>query len=266
VSARGLLGHLWRRHRVALAALAAGSFLFQWVFTRAAPTPSKTDALRGLLALVPPAVMDVFGADLTAALSPQGFLALGWAHPFPLLMMAVWVVRVGAASVAGEIGRGTMDLVASRPVPRAGIAATALAMVLGGLAAIVGAGWVGTAVGLAMRPLAGAAASQLLPVAGGAWLLFAAFGAMTVLISAARRHGGEAISLAAALMAVSFALDYLARAWRPIAWARPLSLFAHYEPRHLLGGGIPGGDALVLGVVGAVCAGLAFAVLQRRDL
>jgi len=263
---RPLLGHLWRRHRVALLALSAGSFLFQWVITRAAPAPSKAETLRGLLALVPPAVMNVFGSDLTAALSPRGFLALGWAHPFPLLMMAAWVVRVGASSLAGEIGRGTMDLVASRPVPRTSVVLSALAVALGGLALIVAAGWAGTAVGLAMRPMEGAAARQLLGVAAGAWLLFAAFGCMTLLLSALRRHGGEAISLASGIMAVSFALDYLGRAWHPIAWARPLSLFAWYEPRRIIDGALAGGDVLVLGIVGLACAGLALAAFHRRDL
>ena len=266
MSGRPLLGHLWRRHAHALAALAAGSFLFQWVFTRAAPAPSRAEALRGILAFVPPAVMDVFGSDLTAALSPRGFLALGWAHPFALLMMAVWVVRVGAASLAGEIGRGTMDLVASRPVRRASVVAWSLAAALGGLALIVAAGWTGTAVGLATRPLEGAAPGQLIGPAILAWLLFAAFGCMTLLLSALRRHGGEAISLASGIMAVSFALDYLGRAWRPIAWARPYSLFAHYEPRRLVSGAIAGGDAAVLGLVALVCAALAFAAFHRRDL
>ena len=41
-----------------------------------------------------------------------------WNHPFVLLMFAVWAIARGSAGVAGEIERGTMDLILSRPVPR----------------------------------------------------------------------------------------------------------------------------------------------------
>lgn len=264
---RVLLGHLWRRHRLALLFLAIGMFLFEWIFTRIAPEPAQAERIRGLLfGFVPPAVMEVFGQEMLANLTARGFLGFGWVHPFPVLMLAIWTVRVSAGSLAGEIARGTMDLVAARPVSRASLVTTT-ALTLGlGLAVIVAAGWAATAVGLAIRPLDGVRGADFLRVAGAAWLLFLAFGAVGLVVSATHRSGGGAIALTSALLAVSFAVDFLARVWRPIAWSRPWSLFGYYQPQQILTRGLAREDAMLLGLVALVALALAFAVFQRRDL
>jgi ABC-2 type transport system permease protein len=261
-----LLGHQWRRHRSALLVLTVGNALFQWAITRVVPDPSRTELIRQLVDLAPPPVRVFLGDELVANLSARGFLGFGWVHPFPLLLLGVWAVRVSAGALAGEIGRGTMDLIASRPVARsAQVAAAALALV-GGLAAIAFAGWAGTAVGLQMRPLEGVAAGDLLPVAVMALLLFASAGCVALFVSATRREGGAAVSWCAGLLAGSYVLDYLARVWSAIAFLRPLSLFRYYEPQRILREGVAAQDIAVLAAVGAAGLVLAFAAFARRDL
>ncbi len=258
-----LLRRQWRHHRASLAWLAFGMLVFEFLITKLAPA---TDRMQGLLDLLPPPVLDLFGAELRATLSPAGFLAFGWVHPFVLMMLAVWIVRVGAGSLAGEIGRGTMDLLVARPVPRGAIVASAALALAAGLAVLCLAGWGGIALGLRMRTLGGAGALELAWVVLACWLLFAAAGAVTLAISAVRRSAGSATALAAGFLAASFALDFIARAWAPLTWARPLSLFAYYAPQQIVARGLAPGDALALGVVAAAGVLLAFGAFQWRDL
>jgi ABC-2 type transport system permease protein len=266
VSVGTLLGHLWRRHWGTLVMLAAGNALFQWAITRVVPAAAQTGFVRELLDMAPAPVRVLIGEDLVANLSARGFLGFGWVHPFPLLLLGVWAVRVSAGALAGEIGRGTMDLIASRPVARsAQVAAAALALA-GGLAAIAFAGWAGTAAGLQMRPLEGVTAGDLLPVAAMALLLFASAGCVALFVSATRREGGAAVSWCAGLLAGSYVLDYLARVWSAIAFLRPLSLFRYYEPQRILREGVAVQDIAVLAAVGAAGLVLAFAAFARRDL
>lgn len=266
MSAGTLLGHAWRRHRMALLLLAAGSAVFHWAITRVVPTASETGLVRELLDMLPGPVRVLIGEDLVANLSARGFLGFGWVHPFPLLLLGVWAVRVSAGSLAGEIGRGTMDLIASRPVARpAQVAAAALAL-LGGLAIIVTAGWGGAALGLQTRALEGVSARDLLPVAAMALLLFASAGAVTLFVSAVSRDGGAAVSWCAGLLAGSYVLEYLARVWSAIGFLRPLSLFRYFEPQRILREGVAANDLAVLGAVGAAGLILAFAAFARRDL
>jgi len=261
-----LLEHLWRRHRGAMLLLAAGNAFFQWAITRVVPAASQTGLVRELLDLAPAPVRVLIGEDLVANLSARGFLGFGWVHPFPLLLLGVWAVRVSAGGLAGEVGSGTMDLIASRPVARSSQVAAAAVAVAAGLVAIAGAGWAGTALGLQMRSLEGVAAPDLLPVAGMAFLLFASAGAVALFVSATRRDGGAAVSWCAGLLAGSYVLDYLARVWSAIAFLRPLSLFRYYDPQRILREGVAAQDVAVLAAVGAAGLVLAFATFARRDL
>ena len=258
-----LLRRQWRHQRVALAWLALGMLVFEFLITKLAPDVSR---MQGLLDLLPPPVLEVFGAELRATLSPSGFLAFGWMHPFALLMLGAWVVRVAAGSLAGEIGRGTMDLVAARPVARGAIVAAAALALYGGLGLLCLAGWVGIAVGLAQRSLGDSRAADLVGAVATCWLLFAASGGLALLVSAVRRTAGSAIAIASGVLAGSFALDFVARAWTPLAWARPLSVFAYYAPQQIAARGIVPADLLVLAVVAGATTALAFIAFQRRDL
>ncbi len=266
MSALALLGHQWRRHRAALLLLAAGNGLFMWAITRVVPDPSRTGLVRQLVEMAPAPVRVFLGEELVANLSARGFLGFGWVHPFPLILLAAWVVRVAAGALAGEMGRGTMDLVASRAVRRSAQVTAAALAVGAGAAVIAAAGWAGTALGLALRPLPGVRALDLLPVAAMSALLSAGAGAVCLLVSAARREGGAAISWCAGLLACSYVLDYLARVWTTIASLRPLSSFRYYEPQRILREGVASADVAVLAAVGAAGLLLAYAVFARRDL
>jgi ABC-type transport system involved in multi-copper enzyme maturation permease subunit len=258
-----LLWHAWRRHRIPLVTIGIAIGLFEFILTRLAPAPNEVSWVSGLLMTLPPEMRALIGNDV--ALSAGGFLALGYGHPFFILLMSAWVVRTGSAGVAGEIGMGTMDLLASRPVPRWHFVAAGMATVAAGLGLVVACAWIGTAIGLRTRPL-DLGASAFLPLAAAAWLLFAAWGAVGILIGATRRDGGQAVAWITAMIAASFVLDYLARLWAPISALRPLSLFRYYEPQAIFASGIPADSLLALASTLAACLAAALVVIQRRDL
>ena len=261
-----LLAHHWHRHRLTLVLVAAGLLIFEWVITRIAPSPTQTGAIEGLLDLLPAPLMTVFGNEIAANLNPRGFVSFGYTHPFALILLGAWAVRVSAGALAGEMGRGTMDLLAARAVPRWAHVTAAFSALAVGLAVIAGAGWVGTAWGLAGRPEFVLAARAFAPVAAMLWLLFVAFGAVGLLVSASRRTGGAAIAIESALLAISFAVDYLARAWAPIGWLRPASLFMYFRPVQIAADGIAAADAVVLGAVTLTAIFATAVVMARRDL
>jgi ABC-2 type transport system permease protein len=261
-----LLGHQWRRHRAALGLLAAGNAFFAWAITRVVPDPSRTGVIRELVEMAPAPIRVFLGDELVANLSARGFLGFGYVHPFPLILLGVWAVRVATGALAGETGRGTMDLIASRPVARGSQLAAAAVAVVAGVVAIAAAGWAGTAAGLLLRPLAGVTAVEFLPVAAMSAILFSSVGAVCLLVSSAGREGGTAISWCAGLLAGSYVLDYLARVWGAIAFLRPLSPFRYYEPQRILREGIASTDVVVLAAVALAAVVLAWTVFARRDL
>jgi ABC-type transport system involved in multi-copper enzyme maturation permease subunit len=249
---------------VALLPMAAGLALFEFLLTRIAPAPDERGWIAGILAAAPPELLAVIGDDVSAG-SPAGFLAIGYGHPFFFLILSSWIARVACGALAGEIGRGTMDLLAARPMARWVQVVAGAVAVAAGLAVLTAAALTGTAAGLAVRPL-GLSASYFLPVVAVAWLLFMAFGAVGLLVSATRRDGGAAIGWLSGIIATSFVLEYLARLWKPMAALRPWSLFTHYNPQQIVKAGWGLMDVATLAGVAVAALVGAIVVFSRRDL
>ncbi len=258
-----LVRHAWARHRVPLIPISAAIGIFEFILTRMAPAANEVSWMSSLLAAFPPELRTLIGDEI--ALSPGGFLAIGYGHPFFILLLSAWVVRTSSAAVAGEVGPGTMDLLASRPVPRWHFVAAGMTAIAVGLTTIVGAAYIGTAIGLGLRPL-GVRPAAFGPLAGGAWLLFAALGGVGLLISSTRRDGGQAIAWTTAFLAASFVLDYLARLWTPITRLRSLSLFRYYEPQAIFASGLPVTTMVVLAATLILTLAGSTIAVSRRDL
>ncbi len=263
---RVLLRHHVRLHRVPLVPLALGLALFEWIMTVVARQPEISQFVSGILRAAPPQFLALLNQELISTVSARGIIGIGYSHPFALIMMAVWAVRVPSAALAGEIGRGTMNLVAARPVVRGAQVAAALLALLGGLAVLAVAAWLGTFVGLVGQPLEGVTPWQYLPVAAGLWLLFASAGCVGILVSSLAREAGPAIAWTSGLMAGSYVLDYAARVWPRIAPLRPFSLFRYYEPQRTVITGLALNDVQICAAVAGVALLGAFAVFSRRDL
>ena len=261
-----LFRHHVRLHRMPLIPLALGLALFEWMMTFVAREPSVSSFLSSALRAAPPQFLALLNQDLVATVSAQGIIGVGYTHPFALILMAVWAVRVPSAALAGEIGRGTMDLVATRPVVRGAQVVAAFLALLAGLTVLALAAWLGTFVGLVGRPLEGVTPWRYFPVATAMWLCFVAAGTVGILVSALAREAGAAIAWTSGLMAGSYVLDYAARVWPKIASLRPASLFRYYEPQQVVTAGLGASDVEVFGLVAAVALLAAFAVFSSRDL
>lgn len=62
-----------------------------------------------------------------------------WNHPFILVNVLVWAIARGSLAVAGELERGTLDLILARPVARSSYILAHALTALGGLALMAGA-------------------------------------------------------------------------------------------------------------------------------
>jgi len=258
-----LLRYGWRRHRIPLLPMIGVILAFEFVMTRMAPAPEDVNWMSALLSAVPPNLLQIAGGDI--AFSTRGVLAIGYGHPFLLVLLSLWIVRVASGAIAGEIGRGTMDLLAVRPVWRWHLLAGGYLVLVAGVVALVAAAWTGTALGLATRPI-GETARPFAAVSLMLALLFAAWGAIGMMVSVVRRDAGSAIAWTSGLIATSFVLDYLARLWKPMAAFRPFSLFAYYRPQALAISSISPPDAIALAAVVVLSLVVAVALLRRRDL
>lgn len=206
------------------------------------------------------------GADLAGGLGPEIFAAIPWVHPVVLAVVWAHAIVFCTRVPAGEVDRGTADVLYSLPVSRWELHLSETAA------------WVGSALVVLLLAIAGNALGNRM--AGAVWnvgrvgivvvnllAMYLVVGSFAWLMAAASDRRGRAMAVAFVVVVASFLLNYLAQFWtllEHIAW---MSLLRYYRPLVALKEGTwPVRDVLVLGVLAVGLWVAAGAVSARRDL
>lgn len=230
-------------------------------------------------------IQTVVGGDTVRFDQPLDLMTVGYAHPLVLTILCVWAVGRASSAIAGEIDRGTMELLLAQPLARWQVILAHFWIDLIVIPMVTLSLWMGTWLGvwlfgaidfhasptardMHLNPLAFAPA--LLNVAA---FLFAVSG-LTMWMSAAGRFRNQVLGLAVLLMLVQFAVNVIGQLLPFLAWLRPLTFFYYLTPQQLILTGqwtvawgslsVPG--VAVLAVVGGIGYLLALATFCRRDL
>jgi ABC-type transport system involved in multi-copper enzyme maturation permease subunit len=185
-------------------------------------------------------------------------LAVVWAHSI------ITCTRVPA----GEVDRGTIDVLLGLPVSRWGLVVSETAVWLAGVAAILALAVLGHLIGSRnvaadLRP---ELARVLIVIANLGCLSFAV-GAAAWLASSLSDRRGRAITTVFVIMVASFLVNYLAQLWQPAQRIAFLGVLRYYRPLMILRDGAwPVTDMAVLLCVGGACWAAAGVIFARRDL
>jgi ABC-2 type transport system permease protein len=228
-------------------------------------------------------------------------ISIGYVHPLMQIIFGIWAIGRASSAIAGEIDRGTMELLLAQPIPRWSVVLSHLAVdaIVIPLLCLSLSG--GTILGCRLvGPFtANTAALQVFPFpvqvdeslfqvdpwafGPGLWnvggLLFAISG-VTIALSAAGRFRGRVVGLAVVIFLVQFLVNVVGQLWDAVARLRPFTVFFYYQPQQIVlndrwtvspalawGGGPEAANVLmVLFAVGAVGYALALGVFTRRDL
>jgi ABC-2 type transport system permease protein len=247
-------------------------------------------------------IQTFFGGESLKFFDPKETLSIAPMHPLVQAILCIWAVGRAAGAIAGEIDRGTMELLLAQPVARKN---AILAHFLVDLTVIpilclafIGGIHVGTAIvgkftvdpgvyeALKITPPNPLPTYTLEPAAvrPGMWnaaaLLFAVSG-YTMWLSSAGRSRNRVLGLAILITLVQFLVNVIGQLWDGLAFLRPFSVFYYYEPQTINLRGVwtvdPGlawtGKPLiavnvivVLVAVGAIGYAMALRTFVRRDI
>ena len=261
-----LLRYSLRRWRVFLGSAALLLVAFQFFMILAARSLELSGRFR-LLEAVMPAFMSQW-SNMTAA-SFTGFVLFGYSHPLVQLFLVATAIGLGSEPAA-EIDTKFVDLLMSRPLPRAAPINRTLTLLLlaaiGAMTCMLAATWSG------LRLLAPASARQpeprvVISLAANLACLVLAWGGITVALASVSRRRSTVAGACGLLAFTMFVLVYVGRFWDAVAPVARVSPFHYFDPFGLMGG-LPLATSNVvtlLGifVAGAVIANIAYA---RRDL
>ena len=257
-----------RQKRGSLIAFAIATGLFTYIVVASYPAIGGMAAVESVVETFPPGLRRLLriAPGLQAGFGFINYLALGFFHPVFLGFGSAFVVGRATDALAGQIERGSIYHLLSRPIARQTVVlGKALELMLGaGMVAM--AGWVGTAVGVATTDLPLAVPlDRYLMIALSAWALFAALGAGALAISSLGNRTERVVGIASGWTLVSFVLDVL-----PVVSESPLGVlnpWHHYDPQAVVATGVVPivGILVWIGwIVGATA--LACVVWTQRDL
>lgn len=182
----------------------------------------------------------------------------------PLVLIA-YAVMTGAAATAGEEQAGTMSMLSAQPVSRRSILAQKGLSLAGGLAVVTLVFGAATAISAALFGVDALTTAHVAAACLHLYLLALLFGAVT--LAAGTLTGNPSIT--AGIGGGLAVAAWVSASMLPVAgldgWAR-LSPWYYFSSGEPLANGIDLTHVLVLAVLTALAAAIAFVAFDRRDL
>jgi ABC-2 type transport system permease protein len=255
-----------RDERRALALWGMGTALLIAMMVAFYPSIKDNEQIEELAEAYPENLMALMGiGDLTDIASGAGYLSaelFGFMGP---LLFIIYAVRLGSGAVAGEEGRGTLEVLLSEPITRGRLVVQKAAAVVSATVLLAVAYWAVLAIGAAgagmdVGPLRLAEATFSL------LLLGLAFGALALAVGCVAGGWGTSVGVASAVALGTHLLNALGGMVDYMEPARWLSPFYYYSGADPLRNGLHLGHAAVLLVAIGVLLMVAYFGLRRRDL
>lgn len=266
---RGLIYKSVREVWPAVVVVGSGLFAVQILFAHVLPTFYK-DLAENLLQVefIRKMISAFLGSDAGAAIGPAAMSAMAWAHPIVLALVWSLTIMICTRVPAGEVDRGTIDVLLSLPVTRTNVYLSETLVWFFSGAAVIALGFCGNVVGgwsIETR-LSGTAAHRAW-VSANLFALYVAVGGAAWLASALCDRRGRAVGIVLGILIASFVLNFLAAFNETVKHFSFLSVMDYYRPLLILQGGAkPFRDISTLLFVGAACWILGAFVFARRDV
>jgi ABC-type transport system involved in multi-copper enzyme maturation permease subunit len=210
----------------------------------------------------------MLGTDLAEGLGPELFVSIPWVHP--VLLAVIWAHAIICCTrvPAGEIDRGTIDVLLSMPVSRWRLyVSDSLVCLLSAVAMFVCA-LAGNAMGISrVQNVNHPPFASVLVVVTNLLALYLAVGATAWFFSSLSDRRGRAMGVVFVIVVASFLLNYLAQFWEPAQQLAPFGLLRYYRPLFVLrNGDWPTRDLAILLTSAAVLWSAGGVIFSRRDL
>ena len=210
----------------------------------------------------------MLGTELADRIGPQMFQSMAWVHPVPLALTWAHAIVSCTRIPAGEVDRGTADVLLSLPVSRWEIFISETIVWLGAGAALLTAALAGNLLGgLGLPADQRPQLSHVLIVLLNLFCLYGAVGGFAWLVSSMGDRRGRAMTIVFLVLLALFLLNYLAQFWQPLEKFVVFSPLHYHRPVNVLSRGTwPGRDMAVLIGSGSLMWLAGGIVFTRRDL
>ena len=223
-----LLLRFWTlRILLAWCSIAFWIFLFQIVVCGIVHDNEKVKVFIQYIDMLPSFIKTFIGGEAVHVGNIAGLIAIGYQEPFVLLLYMLYAVGVPTALLAGEVQRGTMELILSRETTKTQIYICAGLITIIGMFALVAIMFLGTVIATHLYdfdqdvPLY---SFFMLAINGG--ILASTVGGIALLAAACFRRS-MAVSITVAYLILNYFAEIVAEWWPRMKWLEPINIF-HY--------------------------------------
>jgi len=262
-----LYKQMLKRNSRSFASFSLGSSFYLLLVIALYPSIASTKSMDELLKQMPSGFLKAFGLEGGFS-TLSDFIAADYYGVLMIVILAVFSLTTAMQLVVKLVDQGSMAYLLATPHSRATIIRTQGAVLVTGLAAIMGTM---TAAGLAGGYLlvddVSFDAWSFIKMNIAAFFLFFVLSAFSFFISCVTNQAKRAIGIATAITILSYALDLAGKLSDNVSWLRSFSLFSLFDPVAIAKGteSILWISLLLCGI-GAIFYVLAILLFSKRDL
>jgi ABC-2 type transport system permease protein len=242
-------------------------FLFQIAICGIVHDNESVKTFIQFLDMLPSFIKTALGGEALKVGNVSGLIAIGYQHPLVLTLYMLFAVGVPTGLLAGEVQKGTMELILSRHVTKTQVYICAGLITITGMFALVLVMFCGTVFATSMYEF-----GQDVPlysffkaaINGG--ILASAAGGIALLAAACFQRN-TAVWLTVAYLIVNYFVSVIAEWWPRMKWLYPTTIFYYVDGKKIFSeAGWPLGDIFVLVSILVVSTLLGGVIWSRRDL
>jgi len=220
------------------------------------------------LDMMPSIMKSALGGEALQAGNTAGLIAIGYQHPLVLVLYMLFAVGVPTSLLAGEVQKGTMELILSRPTTRTHVYICAGVLTLAGMFALVIVMFLGTVVATNIYDFGEPIPLHLFfRVAVNGGLLASAVGAIALMAAAVFRRQSMAVGVTVAFLVGNYFVEVISAWWPRMNFLQPATLFYYVNGVEIFTRPTwPLGDMGVLVAILVIAAIAGGIIWHRRDL
>jgi ABC-type transport system involved in multi-copper enzyme maturation permease subunit len=247
--------------------LGAALFIFEMLFTLLGTSAQIQASMLQKMKDVPPLVEKMLGKGFMEAIFKYGIIAVGYIHPFMLMVFIIFVFIAVSQVLTSEINAGTIGFTLSRPVSRQRIFLNLAVIIYTGLGILAFSAYSSSFLGVILFYGGKFAAGPFASLAWNLYLVMLLVAGYIVFFASIADSGKMLFTLGGIVLLVFYILSLAAPLWKPLLVFDPVNPFAYYKPMELLiGGRIGWGKSFsIIGFSGVMLVAAA-RVFQRRDI
>jgi ABC-2 type transport system permease protein len=186
-------------------------------------------------------IQTLMGGESIRLDQAQDMLSIGYVHPLIQTILCVWAIGRASGAIAGEIDRGTMELLLAQPVARPRVLLAHFLVDWLAIPILCLSLWLGTWLGSSLVGLLDSATPRMRvdvwqfgpSLLNVAFLAFAVSG-YTIWLSAAGRFRGRVLGLAVLVTLLQFLVNVIGQLWGVMRPLRPFTVFYYYQPQQII--------------------------------